>query len=112
MYLSGRNSNAEKGSNIELVELSDNLRDAVPSSDSMSKNASVPHHIPIDLSHNPSLEEISNICIQLGTPIKMQRFTEALTNLVWKVDLKTNKSIILRIYGSDSDLLIDRDSEL
>ena len=98
---------------IELVEFSLKTGSVTSASDPTSNESfkRPVYHIPLILSQNPSVDDIANICINLGTPIKMHRFSGALSNFVWRVDLSNNKSVILRVYGESEDL-IDRDIEL
>jgi choline/ethanolamine kinase len=64
------------------------------------------------LNSNPSLGDASKVCINVGVPTRMVKLTGGMSNFVWKVDLSDNQSVILRIYGSNSDVLINRDTEM
>lgn len=108
MFFLSKEQGSQKESSIELSEFTkkNNLRpDAFNGTGYESIN-----HIPIFLSPDPSLQDVANICNSIGSPVGMHKFTGALTNTVWRVEL-SRSSIILRIYGSDSQF-IDRDVEL
>ena len=59
----------------------------------------------------PSLESVQSLCKIFGNVLKISKIDGALTNSIYKVHL-SDKIILLRIYGIDSDKFIDRLFEL
>jgi thiamine kinase-like enzyme len=63
------------------------------------------------LDSNPSVESVQDLFKIFGHVLKITKINGALTNSVYKV-LLSDKCLLLRIYGLDSDIFIDRSFEV
>jgi thiamine kinase-like enzyme len=111
-FLYKRKGSERKDDDIELKEFTRKKILTSEASSSVVQSLKRKVHFPMILMSNPSLEDVAKVCINVGIPTRLVKLTGGMSNLVWKVDLSGNQSVILRIFGSNSDELINRDTEM
>ena len=110
-FLYKRKNTPSDNDDIELADFTRKKILSADASSSVEKPLKVNHHVAIVLNSDPTLQDVAKVCAVVGVPIGMNRFPGGMSNSVWKVDLCNNQSVILRIYGSDSGILVDREAE-